>query len=146
MLPVRNPIEGSMGFLIAYDLRKPHPFTGRGHKFGEASFLCPVCAEPLFGEDGVSDEICAHVLLVFNRSGAIRCRDAAIQRLVAVALEEAREMGRDGMEVLRQQMGSNVIFFELMDQAPGSIEPEVFTFVVDLTAATPATDRGRDAH
>jgi len=125
-----------MSSVIAYNARKPHPFMERGHKFGAASFLCPVCTEPLFGEDGVSDELCSHVLLIFNLSGAIRCRDEIVERLVRQASDSAQEGGGDPMERLRPKLGSNVVFFELRDQPPGSSEPEVFTFVIDL--GTPA--------
>jgi len=124
-----------MGSLIPYDVRRPHPFTGHGHKFGDASFLCPVCAEPLFGEDGVSDQVCAHVLFVFNRSGALRCRDGAVRDLVTDAQRAAQDQGGDPMEGLRKQLGSNVVFFELTDQPAGSMEAEVFTFVIDLASS-----------
>jgi len=125
-----------VAFLIAYDARKPHPFTERDHKFGSASFLCPVCAVPLFGEDGVSDDPCPHVLLVFNLSGAVRCRDDIIEGLVREATDAARESGADPMERLRTRLGSNVVFFELMDQPPGSTQGDVFTFVIDLTSTS----------
>ena len=83
--------------------------------------------------------ICAHVLRVFDRSGAVRCRDSTIRELVANARENAREQGGDPtMEVLRKRMGSNVIFFELIDQPPGPEEAEVFTFVVDIGVSVPA--------
>jgi len=42
------------------------------------------------------------------------------------------------MELLRKRMGSNVIFFELIDQPPGPEEAEVFTFVVDIGVSVPA--------
>ena len=43
------------------------------------------------------------------------------------------------MEALREHLDSNVIFFELLDQSPGSAEVEVVTFVIDLAASREST-------
>jgi hypothetical protein len=128
-----------MGIQVVYELSKPHPFTGREPQFGYASFLCPVCMKPLFGGGGASNDPCLHVLLTFNNSGAIRCRDAGIQALVEDAQEAVQFSGADPMEALRGQLDSNVIFFELLDQSPGSTEVQAVTFVIDLAASRDST-------
>jgi hypothetical protein len=128
-----------MGIQVVYELSKPHPFTGREPRSGYASFLCPVCMKPLFGGGRASGEPCPHVLLTFDNSGAIRCRDAGIQALVEDAQEAVQFSGADPMEALRGQLDSNVIFFELLDQSPGSTEVEVVTFVIDLAASREST-------
>ena len=127
-----------MGLLVPYDPRKPHAFTGADHAFGLASFLCPVCAQPLFGEDGAYGDPCEHVLLTFDDTGAIRYRDDAIRRMVVQAQEAVCGAGGDAMEALREDLGPNVIFFELHDQPPGQAEPHFVTFVVDLAGSAPS--------
>jgi len=127
-----------MGLLVPYDPRKPHAFTGGDHAFGLASFLCPICAQPLFGEDGAYGDPCVHVLLTFNDSGAIRYRDDTIRRLVVQVQEAACGAGGDAMGRLREEMGPNVIFFELHDQRPGQTEPNIVTFVIDLAVSAPS--------
>ena len=128
-----------MGLLVPYDPRKPHAFTGADHAFGLASFLCPICAQPLFGEDGAYGDPCVHVLLTFNDSGAIRYRDDAVRRMVVQSQEDARGAGGDAMEALREELGPNVIFFELHDQPPGQAEPHFVTFVIDLAGSPPSS-------
>jgi len=123
--------------LIAYDARKPHPFTSADYRIGVASFLCPICAKPLFGEAGVDEDPCSHVLVTFNSSGAVRCRDPELETVVSEEQKAARAGGRDPMEGLRARLGPHVVFFELLDQPPGATEVEVFTFVIDL-APSPA--------
>lgn len=127
-----------MGLLLPCDPRKPHAFTEGDHVFGLASFLCPICAQPLFGEDGAYGDPCVHVLLTFNNSGAIRCRDDAIRRSVVQAQEATCGAGGDAMGALREELGPNVIFFELHDQPPGQAEPNIVTFVVDLAESPPS--------
>jgi hypothetical protein len=128
-----------MGIQVVYELSKPHPFTGREPQFGYASFLCPVCMKPLYGGGRASTDPCLHVLLTFNSSGAIRCRDVGVQALVEDAQEAVQFSGADPMEALRGQLDSNVVFFELLDQSPGSTEVEVVTFVIDLAASREST-------
>jgi len=135
-----------MGFLISYELRKPHAFADPDHRFSDASFLCPVCAHPLLGEAGASAALCGHVLLAVDRSGAIRCRDARVRDLLLDAQNAARQQGGDPMEGLRKRLGSNVVFFELQDRRPGSMEPEVFTFVVDIATSIRRADSAFDLH
>jgi hypothetical protein len=128
-----------MGVQIVYELGKPHPFTGRDQACGSPSFLCPVCMKPLLGEGGAFADPCSHVLLTFDNHGAVRCRDDVVRDQVAAAQEVSQLKGGDPMEALREHLDSNVIFFELLDQSPGSAEVEVVTFVIDLAASREST-------
>jgi len=125
-----------MAFLVAYDPRKPHVFAGAGGRFGAASFLCPVCAEPLYSDEGVSEQPCQHVLLAYDSSGEIRYTTSLIKDLLQEAQQHAEATGDDAMEALRSQLGMSVIFFELLDRPDGPSGVEAVTFVVDLEASS----------
>jgi hypothetical protein len=110
-----------------------------------ATFLCPVCAHPLLGEDGASGGPCVHVLLSVDRAGTLWCRDDALRTRVAAARQEGHAAGRDPMELLRDALGPEVIFFELLDHRAGAPGVEAQTLVIDLSAPPPPSG-GADPH
>ncbi|HTP50415.1 MAG TPA: hypothetical protein VMK42_06945 [Anaeromyxobacteraceae bacterium] len=135
-----------MSFLVAYDPRKRHAFGGPGHKLGVASFLCPVCAEPLFSDEGLSVAPCPHVSLVYDSAGEIRYTTPGVTDLVAEAEQHASATGEDAMEALRKQLGMNVVFFELLDRPAGAGGVESVTLVIDLDAAGAPIPERRQTH
>jgi len=132
----------SMSFLVAYDPRKPHAFSGDGHAPGAASFICPVCAERLFSDAGVCGVPCAHLVLAYDSSGDILYAVPGMRNLVAEAEQHASATGDDAMEALRGQLGMSVVFFELLGEPHGAGSVESVTLVVDLSASRPDSPLG----
>jgi hypothetical protein len=124
-----------MATAIPYDPRRRAPWARPEAPLRAPEFLCPVCAEDVFGSDGLRPSPCDHVLLVEDRSGGIYCRDTATQSLAIEAFLEAERRGGSTMDVLRRRMGPDVVFYELIDEAPRPRERELATIVVDLGRA-----------
>jgi len=114
--------------------RRPHPCR-RGRALDEGGFLCPVCAAPLLGEAGLREGLCAHVLLVYDGTGAVRYRDRGVEGPLAEARRHAGADGGGAMEALRHRLGPSVVFFDLLDSLPGANGRQSVTFIVDLSSA-----------
>jgi hypothetical protein len=124
-----------MANAIPYNPRRRAPWAIAGASARSPEFLCPICAEGVFGDGGLTGSHCEHVLLVQDRVGGIYCRDGSTQALAIEAFLEAERLGGSTMDALQRRMGPGVVFYELLDPAPGSGALEVLTIVVDLDRA-----------
>jgi len=127
---MRSPVSP-----IPYDPFLP-PGTARRRE--EPRFLCPVCAEDLFEGGALRERPCSHVPLIHSGPGGLHCFDPSIYPAVIAAWEGAGATGRPTLDILRERLGRDFVFFELLATPGEDGEPPV-TVVVDLRSEERAT-------
>ena len=59
---------------------------------------------------------------------------------IASVIEKAEAAGGNSIELLRQEFGPQVVFFEFLDPGWGPKDPQVLTLVIDMGGAAVAQD------
>jgi len=124
-----------MPSFVPYLPWKPVPCSEGAHDLPR--FLCPVCAENLFQDGDLRDHPCRHVPVVRDRDGSILCWDGELEAAVVRAWRTAAATGAAAIDVLREQLGPDFLFFELVEPSPLPERSSALTVVVDLRGAVP---------
>ena len=123
-----------MATVLSYLPWNPAPCTGGVR---EPCFLCPVCAENLFQAGDVKDHPCPHIPVVRDRAGSLLCWDEALRETVIHAWMAAAASGAATLDLLRDRLGPEFLFFDLLEPAPSPDRADRVTVVVDLRGAVP---------